>query len=66
MRNAYNILIVKPEMMRPLGITMHRFKHNIRLNLRETGWEGVHWRQLVQDRDQQWALVNTVMKLQVP
>jgi hypothetical protein len=39
---------------------------NIRINLRETGWEGVDWMHLAQDRDQWWALVNAVMNLWVP
>jgi hypothetical protein len=34
--------------------------------VRETGWEGVDWINLVQDRDQWRGLVNTVMNLLVP
>jgi hypothetical protein len=29
-------------------------------------WEGVEWMQLVLDRDQWWALVNTVTKFEFP
>jgi hypothetical protein len=36
------------------------------MDLRETGWEDVHWIHLAQDRDKEQALVNTVMNLQVP
>jgi hypothetical protein len=36
------------------------------MDLRGTGWEGVDWIHLVQDREQRQALVNTVMNLQVP
>jgi hypothetical protein len=43
-----------------------RWLDNIRMNLRETEWEGVHWKHLAQDRDQWWALVNTVMNSRVP
>jgi hypothetical protein len=39
---------------------------NIRMNLRETVWEDVEWMHLAQDRNQWWALVNTVMNLRVP
>jgi hypothetical protein len=35
------------------------------MDLREIGWVGVHWMQLAQDRDQWWALVNTVVNLRV-
>jgi hypothetical protein len=52
MRNAYNILFGKPEGKRPLGRPRRRRKANIRMDLRETGWEGVDWMHLAQDRDQ--------------
>jgi hypothetical protein len=32
----------------------------------ETGWEGVDWTHLAQDRDKWQAVVNTVMNLRVP
>jgi hypothetical protein len=32
----------------------------------ETGWDVVGWINVTQDRDQWWALVNTVMNLWVP
>jgi hypothetical protein len=34
--------------------------------LREKGWGGMDWIDLVQDREQWRALVNTVMRLQIP
>jgi hypothetical protein len=36
------------------------------MGLREIGWSGMDWMDLVQDRDQWRALVNTVLKLRVP
>jgi hypothetical protein len=39
--------------------------NNIKIDLRETGWDGLDWIDLAQDRDQWRALVNTVMNLRV-
>jgi hypothetical protein len=39
---------------------------NTEMDLRETGWGGMGWIDLAQDRDQWGALVNTVMDLRVP
>jgi hypothetical protein len=39
---------------------------NIKMSLREIGWDGVDWIELAQDRDQWRALVNTAMNLRVP
>jgi hypothetical protein len=38
---------------------------NIKMNLREIGWDGVDWIDMAQDRDQWRALVNTVMNILV-
>jgi hypothetical protein len=38
---------------------------NIKINLRERGWDGVDWIDLAEDRNQLRALVKTVMNLQV-
>jgi hypothetical protein len=38
---------------------------NIKMDLREIGWNGMDWIDLAQDRDQWRALANTVMNLQV-
>jgi transcription termination factor 2 len=65
-RNAYRILVGKPEGKRPLGRHRRRWEDNIRLDLRETGWGGMGCIDLAQDRDQWRALVNTVMNLRVP
>jgi hypothetical protein len=60
-RNAYKILVGKPEWKRPFRRPRHRWEDNIRMDLRETGWEGVDWIHLYQDTDQWRAVVNTVM-----
>jgi len=43
MRDAYNILVGKPEGKCPLGRPRSRWEHNIRIDLREVGCEGVDW-----------------------
>jgi hypothetical protein len=65
MRNAYEILVRKPEGKRSLGRSRHRWQ-DIRMDLREVEWEGVNWIHLAQDRDQWRAVVNTVINLRVP
>jgi hypothetical protein len=65
-RNAYRILVGKPEGKRPLRRPRRRWEDNIKMDLREIGWGGMDWIDLAQDRDQWKALVNTVMDLRVP
>jgi hypothetical protein len=62
-RNAYRILVGKPEGRRALGRPRCRWVDNIKIDLREIGWDVVDWIDLAQDRDQWRALVNTVMNL---
>jgi hypothetical protein len=38
-RNAYKILVGKPEGKKPLGRHRCRWKANVRMNLREIGWQ---------------------------
>jgi hypothetical protein len=64
--NAYRVLVGKPEGKRPLGSPRRRWMDNIKIDLREIGWDGMHWINLAQDRDQWRALVNTVMKQRGP
>jgi hypothetical protein len=64
-RNAYGILVGKPEGKRPLGRPRRRWAGNIKLDLRETGWDGMDRIDLAQDKDQWKALMNTVMNLRV-
>jgi hypothetical protein len=61
-RNAYSISVGKSEGKRTLGRPRHRWVDNIKMDLREIGWDAMDWFDLVQDR----ALVNTVMNLRVP
>jgi hypothetical protein len=45
---------------------MRGWVNNIRIDLREIGWEGLDLIPLAQERDQWRELVNTVMDLRVP
>jgi hypothetical protein len=65
-RNAYSILAGNPEGKRPLGRPRRRSVDNIKMDLREIGWDGGDWIDLAVDRDQWRALVNSVMNLRVP
>jgi hypothetical protein len=65
-RNAYRILVGKPEGKRPLGRPRHRWVDNIKMNFREIRWDVVDWIDRAQDREQWRALVNTVLNLRVP
>jgi hypothetical protein len=65
-RDAYRILVAKSEEKRPLGRPRCRWVDNIKMDLREIGWDDMDWIDLAQNRDQLRALVNTVMYLLVP
>jgi hypothetical protein len=62
-RRVCRILVGKPEGM---GRPRRRWVDNIKMDLREIGWDGVHWIDMPQDRDQWRAIVNTVLNLWVP
>jgi hypothetical protein len=54
-RNAYRILVGTREGKRPLGRPRRRWVYNIKIYLKEMGWDGMDWIDLAQ-----------VMNLQVP
>jgi hypothetical protein len=56
-RNAYRLLVRKPEEKRPLGRPRRRWVDNIRMDLGEVEWGGVGWIGLAQDRNRWGALV---------
>jgi hypothetical protein len=56
----------KSEGKTPLGRPRRRRVHNIKIDLREIGWDGMDWIDLAQNTDQWRALLNTVMNLRVP
>jgi hypothetical protein len=55
-----------PEGRRPLGRTRRRRVDNIKMDLREIGWDGIDSIDLAQGMDQWRVLVNMVMNLRVP
>jgi hypothetical protein len=65
-RNAYRILVGKPEGNIPLRRPRHTYVDNNKMDLREIGWDGMAWIDLAQDREEWRALVNTVMNLRIP
>jgi hypothetical protein len=56
-RSAYRILVGRPRC---------RWVGNIKMDLREIGWDSVDWIDMAQDRNQWRVLVNTVLNLRVP
>jgi hypothetical protein len=65
-RNAYRLLVGKPEGKRPLGRPRRRWVDNIKMDLLKIGWGGMDWIGLAQVRGKWRALVNAVMNLRVP
>jgi hypothetical protein len=64
-RNAYRILVGKPEGKRLLGRQRSRWVDNIKMDNREIERDSVDWIDMAQGRDQWRALVNTVLNLRV-
>ncbi|KAJ4431486.1 hypothetical protein ANN_20084 [Periplaneta americana] len=62
-RNAYRVLVGRPEGKRPLGRPRRRWEDNIKMNLREVEYDDREWINLAQDRDQWHAYVRAAMNL---
>ena len=65
-RNAYRVLVGKPEGKRPLGRPRCSWEDNIIMDLREVGCDPGKWTDLAEDRDQWRTYVRAVMNLLVP
>jgi hypothetical protein len=65
-RNAYKLLVGKPERKRPLGRPRRRWVDNIRMVLVEVGLGDVNWICLAQDRERWRVIVNSVLNLRIP
>jgi hypothetical protein len=51
-RNAYRILVGEPEEKSTLGRPRRRWVDNIKMDLREIGWDDMDWIDVAQDGDQ--------------
>jgi hypothetical protein len=56
---THKILVEKLKGKRPLGRRRLGWVDNIKMDLREIGWNSMDWIDLAQDSDQWKALVNT-------
>jgi hypothetical protein len=56
----------KARRKKTVGRPRHRWVDNIKMDLREIGWDDMDWIDLAQDTDRWRALVDTVMNLRVP
>ena len=65
MRNAYRVLMGKPQGMRTLGRRRRRLRDNITTDYEEIEWEGVECIDLAQDTYRWRAVVSSVMNLRV-
>ncbi|KAJ4448734.1 hypothetical protein ANN_00125 [Periplaneta americana] len=65
-RNAFRVLVGRPEGKRPLGRPRRRWEDNIKMDLREVGYDDRDWINLAQDRDRWRAYVRAAMNLRVP
>jgi hypothetical protein len=53
------MLVSNPEGKTLVGRVGNKLENNIKMDLKETGYEGVNWIYLAQDTGQWWTLVNT-------
>jgi hypothetical protein len=56
----------KARMKEATGKTKRRWVDNIKIDLREIGWDGMDWIDLAQDRNQWRDVLNMVINLRVP
>jgi len=64
-RVEYGVLVEKPEGNRPVRRLKRSWEDNIKMDLREVGWEGMDWIYLAQNRDRWRAFMNAVMNLRL-
>ncbi|KAJ4435096.1 hypothetical protein ANN_23671 [Periplaneta americana] len=62
-RNAHSVLVGRPEGKRSLGKPRRRWEDNIKMDLREVGYDDREWINLAQDRYRWRAYVRATMNL---
>ena len=65
-RNAYRVLVTKPEGKIPLERLKHRWEDNIKVDLKEVGCDSRNWMDRAKDWDQWQAYLKAVMNFWVP
>lgn len=66
-RGVYRVLVERPEGRRDHWEDVrHKWRDNIKLDLKEIGIDGANWMQLAQHRVWWWAFLDTVMDIRVP
>ncbi|KAJ4439190.1 hypothetical protein ANN_07307 [Periplaneta americana] len=60
-RNAYRVLVGRPEGKRSLGRPRRRWEDNIKMDLREVGYDDREWINLAKDRDRWRGYVRAAM-----
>ena len=65
-RNAYRVLVGKPEEKRPSGKPRCNLEDKIKMELRDVVCDPGDWMNIAEDRDQWRTYVRAVMNLQVP
>jgi hypothetical protein len=61
-RNVYRVLVGKPKGKGDIGV---RWEYNIKIDLKEIGWQGVGWIDVGRDMEKWWVLLNLVINIQV-
>ncbi|KAJ4445035.1 hypothetical protein ANN_06834 [Periplaneta americana] len=56
-RNAYRVVVGRPEGKRPVGRPRRRWEDNIKMDLREIGYDDIEWINLAQDRELRLVLL---------
>jgi hypothetical protein len=65
-RDAYSVLEEQPEEKTPLGRPRHTWEDNIKMDFKETVWEGMDWIDVTHDIHKWQDVVDVVMNIWVP